>query len=145
MALRPLPAFMDTLALAKTLRRIDPSILKPPPSGRRPHWWKGEEPYLDVFIESDEHGVAWLQVTLRGHCLTWERSTSGSSKDGTVQTGVTNELEVDAAHPASKLVRYDDAPSKELMSCVVTLLGGAPADATLAEATEIVRHASGTR
>lgn len=134
--MRPLPSLEETLALAKTLQRIDVSLLKKPPSGRSPHWWKGGEPYLDVFLETDAHGAAWLQVTLRGRCLTWSRDSHE------LRTGVTNEFEVDDAHPSSKLVRDDAQPSSELTTCVLTLLGGAPADAALAEAREQLRRAA---
>lgn len=139
--MRALPLLLEAVELGKSLRRIDPKLLKLPESGRTPSWWKGEEPYLDVFLESDAQGVAWFQATVRGRCVNWDRANGPAA----LHTGQTNELDVDVQHPASKLVQFDASPSLDVLSCVLTILEHAAqknGDALLAEATEIVRHAA---
>lgn len=88
--------------LARSLREIDPSLLKAPPAGaggaRR--WFQGQEPYFDAFFDTDRDGLKWFQLTLRGRSLTWDRD------GGRLSTGDTHERDVDdQLYPASKVVQ----------------------------------------
>lgn len=110
----------DAAALGRSLRAIDPTMLKRPAPDRIALWWKGEERYLDVFIESDEWGVAWLQVTARCRALTWDRATN------TLRTGETDEIALGSPYPGSKMVTHHQAVDDAVVAFALAILDAAP-------------------
>ncbi|NJK99910.1 MAG: hypothetical protein HC838_08055 [Spirulinaceae cyanobacterium RM2_2_10] len=105
-------------ALGRSLRRINPSLLRKPADVSTRIWYQGGEPYFDVFVDLKAGEIDWFQVTLRGRFLCWRRDGTGW------QTGTTNELqtEVQVLYPASKTVTLDDTLDGQFVHCVQSLL-----------------------
>lgn len=113
-----LPSLDQAAALGRTLRAIDPSLLKKQPPGKRASWWRGDERYCDAFFEHDERGLAFFEVTLRGRSLRWDRDA------GRLKTGATEELEEGGTmQPMSTLVVDDRALDARTVAVVRALLG----------------------
>ena len=119
----------DAVRLGSSLRRIDPALLK---NGDVSVWFKGAEPYLDVFLELSPTGsIEWLQVTVRGRSLTWGRQH-------TLRMGRTNELHVSAGVPQSKTLVDDAVVDAAFAHVVVALLGAQPHEPLLCAAGTLV-------
>ncbi len=120
----------DAAELGRSLRAIDTSLLKAPPKGRTTAWWRGDEPYLDVFFEHDDAGLTWFEATARGRSLRWDR------RDGALRTGTTGELEGGTAQPQSKLVVDDRDVDDDVVAFITAMLlacsGEPPFDDALA-------------
>ncbi|MEL6548465.1 MAG: hypothetical protein AAFQ82_27825, partial [Myxococcota bacterium] len=111
----------DPLAeLAYSLRMVHPRMVKKRPSGWKRFWYRGPEPYFDVFIDVDEeqnHEVQWFQFTYRGRYLTWD------GKSDAVSTGITNEFSAEQmAYSSSKLLAHDAQTDSGLVGMVLDVL-----------------------
>jgi hypothetical protein len=133
---KQLPAADEIVALAQTLRPIDPSLLKAMPPGRRAEWWRGQEPYFDAFFEHDEHGLAFLEVTLRGRSLRWDRAR------GKLKTGATDELDGGTMQPQSKLVVDDRDVDQATLAVVLALLSARAGEPSFDAARAVVAAAA---
>jgi hypothetical protein len=103
--------------LARSLRRIEDKYLKDPPAGREHEWFQGAEPYFEVYLERDGEGLAWFQITVRGHSVTYSR------EKGRVVTGYTRETEVDEAmHPASKIIDEHERLNQDTLRVAIRIL-----------------------
>ncbi len=83
-----------TAEVAFSLRMVAPRWVRRRPQGWRRYWYRGPEPYFDVFVdveEDDPETVRWFQFTRRGQVLTWD------GEDDRITTGVTNELSGESA------------------------------------------------
>jgi uncharacterized protein YdaL len=94
----------EIASLGMSLRQIEQKILKKTQEqGKNRIWFQGEEPYFDIFFELKNHEIVWFQFTLRGRAVSWD------SKQGKLQTGITNELHMDdvSFYAASKTIEND--------------------------------------
>jgi hypothetical protein len=97
--------------LAKSLHPIDPQLLNPSKNpGAQRLWYQGGEPYFDLFAELTEEQIIWLEITLRGKCLSWQNQQW--------QTGITNEMNDYSMLPTSKLVRSDPVLDQEFLALI---------------------------
>ncbi len=97
--------------LAKSLHPINPQLLNPSKSpGAKRLWYQGGEPYFDLFVELTEEEIIWLEITLRGKCLSWQNQQW--------QTGITNEMSDYSMLPTSKLVRSDPVLDQEFLALI---------------------------
>ncbi len=105
----------EAIHLGTGLRRIDPALLK---HGHTSVWFKGAEPYFDVFLElaPTTGAIEWFQVTLRGRSVTWR---SGQP----LQTGTTSERQLNAGAPQSTTIIVDACINAEFVKVVHALLG----------------------
>ncbi len=103
--------------LAASLRRIESEAMRAPRPGLKQLWYRGEEPYFDVFFELKEttEVLDWFQFTLRGRAITWQT--------GRLWTGDTHETEIGSNHPASKDIDEDAKLDREFAAEVVQILG----------------------
>lgn len=105
--------------LGASLRAIEPKILKPCQKEDAVRiWLQGGEPYFDIFFELKNNEIIWFQFTLRGKSLSWHYHNSS------LQTGVTNELNIDdvSFYAASKLIENDDISDEEFINLVKEIL-----------------------
>jgi hypothetical protein len=105
--------------LGSSLRIIEPKLLKQSQhEGIERIWLQGGEPYFDVFLELQHNQIIWFQFTLRGKSVSWH------SQQPTLQTGVTNELNIDdvSFYAASKTVANDAASDLEFINLVKSIL-----------------------
>jgi hypothetical protein len=120
--------------LGASLRAIEPKILKPcqQDDGVR-IWLQGGEPYFDIFFELKNSEIIWFQFTLRGKSLSWHNHNSS------LQTGVTNELNVDdvSFYAASKLIENDDISDWEFINLVKAILQTRGDEEIFAKALEL--------
>jgi hypothetical protein len=101
------------------LRQIEQKILKKTQEqGKYRIWFQGEEPYFDIFFELKNHEIVWFQFTLRGRAVSWD------SKQGKLQTGITNELHMDdvSFYAASKTIENDSKLDVEFVNLVKLIL-----------------------
>lgn len=110
----------DAPALGRSLRAIDPKLLKDPSPGRKSQWWKGDERYLDVFVETDKKGIAWIQVTVRCRAVTWDRDKK------TMRTGTTNEMTLGEPYPGSKTITNDKKNDDGVIAFALAMLDANP-------------------
>ncbi|MEL6340023.1 MAG: hypothetical protein AAFQ65_08940 [Myxococcota bacterium] len=83
-----------TAEVAFSLRMVAPRWVRRRPQGWRRYWYRGPEPYFDIFVdveEDDPETVRWFQFTRRGQVLTWD------GEEDRITTGVTNELSGESA------------------------------------------------
>jgi hypothetical protein len=109
----------EIITLGKSLREIQANLLKQNyQEGIKRHWFQGEEPYFDVFFETQNDQITWFQFTLRGKTLSWDASKPGW------QTGVSNELKIDdvSFYAASKLIDNDAEVDWEFVYLVKSIL-----------------------
>lgn len=120
----------DAVRLGTSLRRIDPALLK---NGAASAWFKGGEPYFDVFLElAPATGtIEWFQVTLRGRSLTWRPGQR-------LQTGSTDEYQLSTGLPQSKTIADDSQVDAELVQLVRALLGAQPNEPLLCAARDLL-------
>jgi hypothetical protein len=105
--------------LGASLRAIEPKLLKPGHNEDTARiWLQGGEPYFDIFFELCNDKIIWFQFTLRGKSLSWH------SKNSRLQTGITNELNIDnvSFYAASKLLENDDISDMEFINLVKSIL-----------------------
>lgn len=92
----------EVAELAYSLRLVHPRFVRRRPAGWRRYWYRGDEPYFDVFIDVDEEDgnqVRWFQFSYRGRFVTWD-----GDKD-VMSTGLTNEFSADQmAFSSTKLL-----------------------------------------
>jgi hypothetical protein len=109
----------EILTLGKSLREIQAHLLKQnSQEGVKRLWFQGEEPYFDVFFETQNNQITWFQFTLRGKTLSWDNFKPGW------QTGVSNELKINdvSFYAASKLIENDTETDWEFISLVKSIL-----------------------
>jgi hypothetical protein len=109
----------EIITLGKSLREIQANLLKQnSQEGFKRLWFQGEEPYFDVFFETQNDQITWFQFTLRGKTLSWDNSKSGW------QTGVSNELKINdvSFYAASKLIENDTEIDWEFINLVKSIL-----------------------
>ncbi|AFY99977.1 hypothetical protein [Calothrix sp. PCC 6303] len=109
----------EIITLGKSLREIQPQLLKQNyQEGAKRMWFQGEEPYFDVFFETQNHQITWFQFTLRGKTLSWDNSKPGW------QTGISNELKINdvSFYAASKLIENDPEIDWEFIKLVKSIL-----------------------
>ncbi len=102
----------EIAALGASLRQIDQRLLTPgKEEGITRVWYQGGEPYFDVFVELRQGKIEWLQFTLRGKSISWNRQICGW------QTGTTNEMRADdiSFYSASKLIESDKRPDSQFI------------------------------
>ncbi len=108
---------LDPVQLASGLRRIDERLQKQGPAGSVQIWYKGEEPYFDLFFEIDADGcLLWFQLTYRGRAVTWD------GPHNQVWTGLTGERQLQPNQPATQLVQPSTELDRELVRFALTLL-----------------------
>jgi hypothetical protein len=110
-----LPTLGEARALGATLRAVDPRLLKHGSDGAR--WYTGGEPYLEASLEAPGGVVVAVDVSVRGHVLRW---TAGAG----ARTGRTDEHQLQAGAPSSRLVRLDNDAQPDVVAVVVALLSG---------------------
>ncbi len=129
-----------TAELAYSLRMVHPRMVKRRPSGWRRFWYRGPEPYFDVFVDVDEEresAVQWFQFTYRGRYVTWD------SKTNAVSTGVTNEFSAEQmAYASSKVLMHDPKTDGGLIGLVLDILRFRTDSPPLMEARRRVRRAA---
>jgi hypothetical protein len=109
----------EIASLGMSLRQIEQKILKKTQEqGKYRIWFQGEEPYFDIFFELKNHEIVWFQFTLRGRSVSWD------SKQGKLQTGITNELHMDdvSFYAASKTIENDSKLDVEFINLVKLIL-----------------------
>jgi hypothetical protein len=109
----------EIASLGMSLRQIEQKILKrTQEQGKYRIWFQGEEPYFDIFFELKNHEIVWFQFTLRGRSVSWD------SKQGKLQTGITNELHMDdvSFYAASKTIENDSKLDVEFINLVKLIL-----------------------
>jgi hypothetical protein len=109
----------EIITLGKSLREIQANLLKQnSQEGFKRLWFQGEEPYFDVFFETQNDQITWFQFTLRGKTLSWDNSKPGW------QTGVSNELKINdvSFYAASKLIENDTEIDWEFINLVKSIL-----------------------
>lgn len=104
--------------LAATLTQVNPRLIRRRTAGWRRIWYRGDEPYFDVFFDVDEHdALRWFQLTLRGKYLEW------NAQGGRLETGITNERQIDPQpHAAVKLARPGSTVDRALAATVLEIL-----------------------
>lgn len=110
---------LEVQALGASLRRIDPRLVMTPESPNTIRlWYQGGEPYFDLFVEQTGSEIEWIQFTLRGQCLSWNRQQSQWI------SGYTNEFQVDDLwfYPASKLIKTEAQINQGLMQIMAAIL-----------------------
>lgn len=110
-----LPTLEEAATLGALLVEVDAALLRHPPRGLR-RWLTGGEPYLNVGIESDEQGLAFVEVCFRGRFVR-------RSRGGALVAGDTDELDVAQPIPASKLERLTEGSSEVLAAASAILVG----------------------
>ncbi len=131
-----LPALNEVRDLGRTLRAVDPRLLKDGAAGTT-RWWTGGEPYLEVTVEKADAVVTGVDVSLRGHVLRFRRGAG-------LTTGRTDEHEIASGAPSSRLVANDAVARADVVAAVVALLSSS-GDAGLVEAAGVVDAASAGR
>lgn len=115
-------------------------MVKRRPSGWRRFWYRGPEPYFDVFVDVDEEedsAVRWFQFTYRGRYVTWD------SKSNAVSTGITNEFSAEQmAYSASKVLMHDPKTDGGLIGLVLDVLRFRTDSPPLMEARRRLRRAA---
>lgn len=108
----------EIMALGASLRQINQKLMTSAKQEGIRIWYQGGEPYFDVFVELRQGKIEWMQFTLRGRSVSWNRQVGGW------QTGRTNELRTDdiAFYPASKLIESDRQPDPEFVDLVRSIL-----------------------
>jgi hypothetical protein len=109
----------EIASLGASLREIEPKLLKQSQKdGTVRIWFQGGEPYFDIFFELNNDEILWFQFTLRGKSLSWNRKIPG------LQTGTTNELNIDdiSFYAASKTLENDTKSDLEFIDLVKSIL-----------------------
>jgi len=109
----------EIVSLGASLRAIEPKLLKQSEEeGTHKIWFQGGEPYFDIFLELKNDQIIWFQFTLRGKSLSWD------SNIAILQTGITNELNIDdvSFYAASKTVKNDNKSDLEFVNLVKSIL-----------------------
>ncbi|NJL63688.1 MAG: hypothetical protein HC903_19930 [Methylacidiphilales bacterium] len=105
--------------LGTSLNEIEQKLLKQAnQEGLKRIWFQGEEPYFDVFFDLKEDEIIWFQFTLRGKSLSWD------SKRRQLQTGLTNEFQIDdvSFYAATKTIENDEKLDIEFINLVKSIL-----------------------
>ncbi|MEA5616743.1 hypothetical protein VB711_02650 [Cronbergia sp. UHCC 0137] len=108
----------EIASLGASLRAIEPKLLKQSQiQGNLRIWFQGGEPYFDVFFELSNNEITWFQFTLRGKSLSWH------NKSPILQTGITNEFNLDdgGCYAASKILENDDISDLEFINLVKSI------------------------
>jgi hypothetical protein len=105
--------------LGVSLNEIEQKLLKQAhQEGLKRIWFQGEEPYFDIFFDLKDDDIIWFQFTLRGKSLSWD------NKRRQLQTGLTNELQLDdvSFYAATKTIENDDKVDIEFINLVKSIL-----------------------
>lgn len=129
----------DIAELGNSLRRIDGKWMKSGevPSGER-IWYQGQEAYFNLVVETDDLGIHWFQLTLRGKVLFWHRERKR------IQTGETEELDVPptlAYYAASKTIRDGAQVDEDFVVLGTKILRTRKDDSLLASIANILETA----
>jgi hypothetical protein len=127
-----LPTIDEARSLGRTLRCIDPRLLKTGPGGGV-RWWTGGEPYLDVTLERRAGVLVDIDVAVRGHVVHWD-PTSG------IRTGRTDEHMIGGAAPQSRLVAFDAAARVDVVAVVGVLLSSSDDPDLIDAAAQLARQ-----
>ncbi|AFZ25899.1 hypothetical protein Cylst_3780 [Cylindrospermum stagnale PCC 7417] len=125
----------EIASLGASLRAIDQKILKKGnKSGTTRIWFQGAEPYFDVFFELKDNQIIWFQFTLRGKSLSWNSKRPG------LQTGNTNELNIDdvSFYAASKTMQNDTHSDLEFINLVKLILQTRTEEAIFTQVLELL-------
>jgi hypothetical protein len=109
----------EIATLGTSLREIEQKILKRSQQQNTNRiWFQGEEPYFDVFFELKDDEIIWFQFTLRGRAVSWD------SKYAELQTGTTNELQMDdvSFYAATKTIENDSTVDVEFINLAKLIL-----------------------
>ena len=105
--------------LGSSLQKIDQTLIRSDQSsGVTRLWYQGREPYFDVVFELQNHDLVWFQFTLRGKSLSWNQ------KSKTIQTGMTNERQVNDTtyYSGSKLIQTNHTVDQNFVLLVRAIL-----------------------
>ncbi len=105
--------------LGFSLNEIEQKLLKQAnKEGLKRIWFQGEEPYFDIFFDLKDDEIIWFQFTLRGKSLSWD------SKRRQLQTGLTNELQLDdvSFYAATKTIENDEKLDIDFINLVKSIL-----------------------
>ncbi|MBW4489300.1 MAG: hypothetical protein KME12_16040 [Trichocoleus desertorum ATA4-8-CV12] len=105
--------------LGSSLQKIDQTLIRSDQSsGVTRLWYQGREPYFDVVFELQNHDLVWFQLTLRGKSLSWNQ------KSKNVQTGMTNERQVNDTtyYSGSKLIQTNHTVDQNFVQLVRAIL-----------------------
>jgi hypothetical protein len=105
--------------LGTSLNEIEQKLLKQAhQEGLKRIWFQGEEPYFDIFFDLKDDEITWFQFTLRGKSLSWD------SKRRKLQTGFTNELQLDdvSFYAATKTIENDEKVDIDFINLVKSIL-----------------------
>lgn len=131
--------------LARGLREIDQGAVQSE-LGESCHWYQGGERYFDLLVDcdlsltEDEDGIPmpchtprWMQLSLRGRVLTWERG-------GVVRSGRTDENEVRETHATPvRMVDGDATVDPRVFEVSVAILSRRSEDPVLAAVVVALR------
>lgn len=109
----------DILALAQSLRQIDPTWTRGSTGTDQRLWYQGQEFYFDVMLECQGDQITWFQFTLRGRVLSWRRSNNR------LQTGETEEMDMPpilSYYAASKKIRPEADLDRDFVMLVQQIL-----------------------
>ncbi|MDJ0732968.1 MAG: hypothetical protein QNJ47_02610 [Nostocaceae cyanobacterium] len=109
----------EIVYLGTSLQKIEQKILKKSDSqGGTRIWFQGGEPYFDVVFELLNDEIVWFEFTLRGKSLSWNK------KFQTLQTGNTNELQLNDVifYAATKTIEQDREIDWEFVNLVKSIL-----------------------
>lgn len=104
--------------LGSSLRQINQTLMRSNDLGTTRLWYQGGEPYFDIFFELQDHNLSWFQFTLRGKSLSW------SQKAKNIQTGTTNEPQVNDTtyYSGSKLIQTNHTVDQNFVQLVRAIL-----------------------
>jgi hypothetical protein len=96
-----LPPADDAAALGKALVAVDAAMLRQVP-GKHRRWWKGVEPCLAINLDDVIGDLVFVEVCIRGRF-------ARRHKDGPLETGHTDELELSPmGMPTSRMEQIDN-------------------------------------
>lgn len=104
--------------LGSSLRQINQTLMRSNDVGTTRLWYQGGEPYFDIFFELQDNHLSWFQFTLRGKSLSW------SQKAKNIQTGTTNEPQVNDTtyYSGSKLIQTNHTVDQNFVQLVRAIL-----------------------
>jgi len=120
----------DAAELGAKLREVDGELLKQPVAGRA-QWWVAPERYVEVSVVSDDEGIAYVEVGVRGRLARYVRGRG-------VTTSATDELSLSQRAPASRFERQHSSVDTAVLD-VATALLIASGDPSLTLAAQLLR------
>mgnify|MGYP001556603292 CR=1 FL=1 len=115
-----LPDVVEAAALGAAAVAVDGDLLRQVP-GKHRRWFKGTAPYLAITVDHasvDDDALVFVEVCVRGRF-------ARRSRDGAVETGHTDELELSpGGMPRARLEQIDDE-RPDVLTVAKALLEGA--------------------